>query len=64
MATVIRAPRHNLGDLTPALREVPWDGAIRFFVPGMGAYSAAGNAWVAETLCDHLRSLPVAAVSP
>jgi hypothetical protein len=45
-------------DLTPALREVPLDTAIRFFIPGDGHYSVAGNAWVAESLYDRLRSLP------
>ncbi len=49
---------YNFIDLTPALREVPWDAAIGFFIPGDGHYSAAGNAWVAESLYDHLRSLP------
>ena len=49
---------YNFIDLTPALRQVPWDEAIGFFIPGDGHYSAAGNAWVAETLYDHLRSVP------
>jgi hypothetical protein len=49
---------YNFIDLTPALRGVPWDTAIRLFIPGDGHYSAAGNAWVAESLYDHLRSLP------
>ena len=49
---------YNFIDLTPALREVPWDTAIRFFIPGDGHYSAAGNAWVAESLYDRLRNLP------
>jgi hypothetical protein len=49
---------YNFIDLTPTLREVPWDTAIDFFIPGDGHYTAAGNAWVAETLYDRLRSLP------
>jgi len=49
---------YNFIDLTPALREVPLETAIRFFIPGDGHYTAAGNAWVAESLYDRLRSLP------
>ncbi len=49
---------YNFIDLTPALREIPLDTAIRFFIPGDGHYSVAGNAWVAESLYERLRGLP------
>ena len=49
---------YNFIDLTPALREVPLDTAVRFFIPEDGHYTAAGNAWVAESLYERLRSLP------
>jgi hypothetical protein len=58
MGAVMDSLGYNYIDLTPALREVPWKEAISFFIPGDGHYSAAGNAWVAETLYDYLRDLP------
>ena len=58
VTAVMDSVGYNFIDLTPALQGVPLDTAIRFFIPGDGHYSAAGNEWVAETLYDRLQQLP------
>jgi len=58
VVSVMDSLGYNFIDLTPALREVPLDTAVRFFLPGDGHYSVAGNAWVAESLYDRMHRLP------